>query len=311
MSVRLVHFTDVHFYVPPTPAGVFGKRALGLVNLHVVGRSKYFDATSAVTRLVEDALTFDPDVAAITGDLTAMSSEAEFRAARAGFAGLLDGLPTAVIPGNHDRYTRGAVRERRMEQHFGRWMGGGTWDGETWADPDVAAGEAVVGPVVFRFGPVSFVATDPCRATLRSSGKFPVGVLDAAERRIREEREAGRYVVFLLHYPPLDHTGAPYRRPGHSLIDVDVVVDMLRRASPDLVLHGHKHECWRTAIEGTGGRASVVLNCGSSSAVTPIEDRAAGYFLIDIAEDGTIDVRRRILKAGDDGPTDHPGSFAG
>jgi len=311
VSVRLVHFTDVHFYVPPRPGGMIGKRALGLVNLHVVGRSKYFDATSVVGRLVEDAIAFSPDVAAITGDLSAMSSEAEFRAARAGFAGLLDAVPTAVIPGNHDRYTRGAVRSARMEQHFGEWMGGGTWDAGAWRDPEIPPGDPVDRPVVFRFGRVSFVATDPCRAGLRSSGKYPPGVLDAAARRIAEERAAGRFVVFLLHYPPLDRAGAPYRRPGHSLVDVDGVLDMLRRAGPDLVLHGHKHECWRTSLAATDGRDTTVLNCGSSSAVTPLQDRAAGYFLIDIAEDGSIDVRRRILTAGADAPSDHPGAFAG
>jgi 3',5'-cyclic AMP phosphodiesterase CpdA len=307
----LVHFTDVHFYAPPSPRQALGKRALGLINLHVVGRAKYFDATDVVGRLVSDALTFEPDLAAITGDLSAMSSDEEFRRARAGFAPLLEAIPTTVIPGNHDRYTRGAVRSARMEQHFGAWMGGGTWNGDAWADPDVPAGDAVVRPVVFRIGDVSIVATDPCRATLRSSGRFPPGVLAAAERRIGEERAAGRVVVFLLHYPPLARTGSPYRRPGHCLIDVDAVVDMLRRAAPDLVLHGHKHECWRTHLDGAGGRRVVILNCGSSSAVSPIEDRAAGYFLIELDERGVTAVRRRILLGGADAPCDHPGTFEG
>jgi 3',5'-cyclic AMP phosphodiesterase CpdA len=310
VTVRLVHFTDVHFYVPGTD-GLLGKRALGLLNLHVVGRAKYFDAGSVVARLVEDAMQFEPDVAAITGDLTATSRDSEFLAAREGFGPLFEAVPTAIIPGNHDRYTRSAVREGRMERHFGGWMSGGTWDGAAWANPDVTPGEPVVAPVVFRYGPLSFVATDPCRATLRSSGKFQPGVLDAAERRMVEERDAGQFVIFLLHYPPLDGSGAPYRRPGHSLVDVDSVVDMLRRAGPNLVLHGHKHETWRTALPAASGRTSVVLNCGTSSAVTPLEDRAAGYFIIDIEEDGQIAVRRRILLAGAAAPSDHPGSFTG
>ena len=309
--MRLVHFTDVHFYSPPSATQALGKRALGLVNLYVVGRVRYFDATEVVGRLVADALAQNPDAAAITGDLSAMSSDAEFRLARQGFGPLLETLPTAVIPGNHDRYTRGAVESARMEQHLGPWMGGGTWDGASWADPDVPAGAPVRVPVVFRRGSVSFVASDPCRATLRSSGRFAPGVLASVERRIAEERAAGQVVVFLLHYPPLDGTGKPYRRPGHSLIDVDAVVDMLRRAAPDLVLHGHKHECWRTHLDAAGGRRVVILNCGSSSAVTPIEDRAAGYFVIELDESGVTRVRRRILRAGDDRPSDHPGDFPG
>ena len=308
--MRLVHFTDVHFYVPPGPAGVFGKRALGLVNLHVVGRAKYFDASSVVGRLVNDALAQRPDLAAITGDLTAMSSDAEFALARRGFGPLLDQVPTAIIPGNHDRYTRGSVRAARMEQTFGPWMGGGAWDGARWDEPEITPGEPVSRPVVFRIGNVSLIATDPCRATLRSNGRFPPGALAEVERRVLEERSAGRFVVFLLHYPPLDGAGAPYRRPGHSLIDVDAVVDMLRRCGPDLVLHGHKHEVWRTGLQAEGGRWVTILNCGSSSAVTPLEDRAAGYFVVDVDDDGSFEVHRRFLPAGADAPVDHPGSFA-
>lgn len=306
--MRLVHFTDVHFYVPPSPGEVFGKRALGLVNLYVVGRARYFDAGAVVGRLVEDARAFAPDVAAITGDLSAMSTELEFAAARDGFAGLLDHVPTVVIPGNHDRYTYGATRSARMEATFGAWMGGGTWSGDAWADPDVAAGDAVDRPVVFRIGEVSFIGTDPCRPGLRSSGRFPPGALAAIERLTAQERAAGRFVVLCMHYPPLDDAGEPYRRPGHCLVDVDAVLDTLRRSAPDLVLHGHRHACWRTSLSA-GERTVTVLNCGSSSAVTPLVDRAAGYYIVDIDDGRITSVRRRVLLADADAVQDHPGSF--
>ena len=61
MTVRLVHFTDVHFYVPGTD-GLLGKRALGLLNLHVVGRAKYFDAGSVVALAYEVPVTQEPEV---------------------------------------------------------------------------------------------------------------------------------------------------------------------------------------------------------------------------------------------------------
>ena len=193
--------TDVHFYRAPRLRGVVGKRALGLANLHVAGRVRYFDATEVVAGAVDDALGFRPDAFLMTGDVTAMSSEEEFVAARRAFAPLLESVPSIVIPGNHDLYTRGARREARMERHFGEFMAGGTWDEEAGCWGGSAAlepGKPVPWPVRFRLGSTDFVATNPCRPTLRSSGLYPAGAIERAEELVRESSAAGQQVVYLL-----------------------------------------------------------------------------------------------------------------
>ncbi len=299
--MRVVHMTDVHFFEPPSLRASFSKRALGLANLYGFGRLHYFDATDIVRQAVADALDFGPDLFVMTGDVTAMSSDPEFVLAREAFGPLLESVPSVVIPGNHDRYTRGAVRDARMERWFGPWMRGGTWDADAGA---WAGGDDGGYPVRYRLGDLDVVATDPCRATVRSSGKYGAEAIARAEALVAESREAGQGVLYLMHYPPLWGDGTPYDRGGHCLVDVADVLASFDRAPPDLVLHGHKHECWRTDRGPT-----VVLNCGTTSARSPLEDRAAGYYVIDLDGGDVRAIRRRVLLEGGDGWKDHPSTF--
>jgi hypothetical protein len=303
----LVHMTDVHFYRPPGIGGVFSKRAMGLANLHLLGRSGHFDADSVVPGAVQDALSFEPDAFAMTGDLSALASRSEFAAAREAFAPLLDRVPSVVVPGNHDRYTRGAVRDRRIEEHFAPFLAGGSWDAD--AHRWVGGERPVRWPASFRLGETLFVATDPCRPTLGSTGRYPPGALEAAERAVREALDGGLQVVYLLHYPPLDEHGAVYDRASHMLQGVEELLASFRRAAPHLVLHGHKHRCWRTGMTGDDGGLVTVLNCGTTSAVADDADRTAGYYLIDLEGGQLRSVRRRIRLASTGAWSDHPGTF--
>ena len=259
--------TDVHFYRPPGLRGAFSKRALGLANLHLARRIDHFDADGVVPSAVADALAQEPDGFVMTGDLSALASDDEFVAAREAFGPLLEAVPSAVVPGNHDRYTRGAVRERRIERVFGEYLRGGTWSDEQrrWL-PDETSSEPLIWPVRFRLGRTDFVATDPTRASLRSSGRFLPGAIERAAELVDAARRDGQQVVYLLHYPPLDEAGLPYDHPSHGLKDVRELLAALGRSPPDLVLHGHAHRCWQTGLQAEDGRQIPVLNCGTTSA---------------------------------------------
>jgi hypothetical protein len=164
-------------------------------------------------------------------------------------------------------------------------------------------------PVRFRLGDTDIVGTNPCRPVLRSSGKFAPGAIDGAEGLVAESRASGQQVLYLVHYPPLGRDGEPYRRDGHCLEDVDALLDSLRRAPPDLVLHGHKHECWRVDIDLAGEGSVPILNCGTTSAISPLADRTAGYYVIELEGGELKSVRRRILAADEDAFADHPSTF--
>lgn len=309
--MRILHMTDVHVHCKPKPLEVLSKRFLGLTNLYVLGRVHHFDATALVGRAIEDALTQDADLFVMTGDVTALASDAEFTLARELFQPVIDALPCAFVPGNHDLYTWESRRHHRMERYFGDVLKGGTWNPEAraWDGPDVAPGEAVPWPVSFRIGDVDVVGTNPCRPVLRSTGRYPQGAIDRAESLVRRAREDGQQAVYLMHYPPLWGDGTPYDRPGHDIVNNDEVLASLRRTPPDLVLHGHNHSCWRTEL-AAGEGVVPILNCGTTSAVSPLPDRTAGYFIYELEGGELRSVRRRILLAGEDDWQDHPGPFA-
>ncbi|MCO4769347.1 MAG: metallophosphoesterase [Deltaproteobacteria bacterium] len=292
--MRLLHMTDVHFLGPSSLRGKLGKRTLGLANLWIRGRRHYFDAAAVVPAAIEDARTFSPDLFCMTGDVTALSSPAEFAEARAAFGPLLDTLPSVVIPGNHDVYTTGAHRAARMEKTFGAFMSGGDWDGSagSWTATPPSVGP-VDWPTRFRFGDVDVIATNPCRPGLRASGRFDAGAIARAEALVAESRAAGQAVVYMLHYPVLEPDGTVYRDPGHSLDDIDELVASLKRQPPHLILHGHKHTAFRQTLAADDGTDVVILGCGTTSAVSPLPERAAGYYLIDLDANGVNRIHRR------------------
>jgi len=298
--MRILHMTDVHFLQPPPIKGLLGKRALGMANLYLAGRKSKFDATKLVGLAVADALQWEADLFVFTGDLTALAVDKEFAQGYQAFAPLLETMPSIMIPGNHDIYTRESARAASMERYLGAFMAGGDWDQEksAWTGAADLAG-AVDWPVRFRLGETTVVATNPCRPGLRATGRFGEGALRRAEALVDEARREGRQVVYLVHYPPLSREGEPYTQSGHCLDDVHEFLASLRRAPPTLVLHGHKHDAYRADLQLQGGGVVPVFNCGTTSAVSATASRTAGYFLYDL-EDGQLrSVRRRMLLGGE------------
>ena len=299
--MRILHMTDVHFLQPPPIKGMLGKRALGLANLYLAGRKSHFDATKLVGLAVDDALQWDADLFIFTGDLTALAVDREFAQGVRAFSPLLDSMPSIMIPGNHDTYTREATRSARMEEFAGPWMAGGHWDAErsAWSAAADLSG-AVSWPVAFQLGDTTLVATNPCRPGLRATGRFGAQALARAEALVATARAKGRQVIYLLHYPPLAKDGSPYTHSGHSLDDVHDLLASLRRCPPSLVLHGHKHEAWRVDLPSDSGSAVPIINCGTTSAVSSTPERTAGYFIYELDGGQLHSVRRRMLLAGEE-----------
>ena len=84
-------------------------------------------------------LSLNPDHILITGDLTTTALPAEFRACRWELGPWLqDPQKTTIIPGNHDRYTLGAHRDRRFEQYFGKFAPASSYPWLRYLDADTA-----------------------------------------------------------------------------------------------------------------------------------------------------------------------------
>jgi 3',5'-cyclic AMP phosphodiesterase CpdA len=282
LSFRIAHATDIHWQVTPGWADMTVKRILGTANLYLANRRHQFDP--AVQQCLADHLVaLDADLVVITGDLTAQALDSEFELARDTLGPLLGQTPTFVIPGNHDLYTPGAQRKRRIHKHFGQWMGS-------------AAG------AITRFdcGPITCLGLDPNRPTLVvASGLLPQEQLDSLAETLRAPSLKDQFVVLAIHYPLIDRRGDVYDGLNHGLVNAQELISVLAAApkKPGLILCGHKHHGFWASLDLAGTKVPV-SNCGSSGyAHLPDKDRAAAMCVYQIA-DGGIQHTERYLYDG-------------
>jgi len=272
--VRIAHFTDVHWFCPPPWRRMSGKRLLGTFNLYALGRRHHFNA-EVQAALVTFALSLEPDLVIISGDLTAQALPEEFKLALNTLDPLLQRVPSMVLPGNHDVYTRGSAIERRFEHTFGPW---------THREPS--------GLARLDMGNLSILGLDPCRPHWSASGRVPQEQLQALADTLGDATERGRTFLLALHYPILDRRGKLYNSLEHGLRNAADLVEVLRRAPirPVAIVHGHKHHGYRVNLD-LGDAIVPIFNPGAGGYThDEHHDRAACMNLLNLAN--TVEVER-------------------
>ena len=231
--VRLVHFSDIHITARPLGwqrGDWLSKRFTGWLNHRWLGRaSRFRQADTLVTRLMENVHARPPDRLVFSGDATALGFEAEFARAAAllGVSGP-QALPGLAVPGNHDYYTRAVAESGLFEHYFAPWQ----------------AGERIGGaryPFAQRVGPVWLVAVNSCTGNLRpwdASG----GVDDAQLARLREllQRLEPGPRILITHYPVALANGRR-ERGTHGLRNLQELMQVATEGGIRLWLHGHRH----------------------------------------------------------------------
>lgn len=275
--MQVAHLSDIHWQVAPGVADLSPKRVLGSLNLYVRGRHSHF--TEAVqAALVDHVVALEPDAVFITGDLTAQALNSEFVKAREALEPILTRFPTLIIPGNHDVYTFGSQRSRRMHAHFGEWMG--LSEGQPVARLDL--------------GELTLLGLDPNRPhPVFASGILPRDQLDALGEILALPELADRDVLLGMHHPPVDRRGELYKGVGHGLINVADLVAVFQRAPklPRAILCGHVHHGYRSALP-VGERTIEVLDCGSSGYAFMPEHRRSASMNLYTVDGEALEVER-------------------
>ena len=296
MTFRIAHLTDVHWTIDPSPWRLgLGKRLLGTLNLYLGGRRYHFD-DRVRTRLVEDVLAQEPDLVVVTGDLTSQAIPAEFELARQALDPILSRIPTFVIPGNHDAYTFGAFKSRRIQKYFGPWMG---------LERHAPVGRLDVGPV-------TVLGLDPNRPSLSASGEVPPEQLDRLAEALSDPSLRDRFVTLALHYPILGPSGSLYDNRSHGLVNVRSLLDVLDRAPvrPRLAIHGHKHHGYAGLFRFADGHELVTHNPGSGGYLHQPDAGRAGAFNLDTLRDGALVGVERHLFDGERFQAESGGLYA-
>ena len=259
MMQRIAHITDVHWMLPPPVARLPGKRLVGSANLYLMGRKSHF-CEQVQEQLMRHVLDVQPDALLVSGDLTAQALPGEFEKAKRALRPILEAIPTFIINGNHDVYTRGAKRERRTQHYFGEYMFEvgpiHLWESDT---------RIVVGLDASRPHPVL------------ASGVIPLEQLEALSATLNRDLPSEKPVILVLHYPILDRHGVIYDGRKHGLRNASELIDVLKRVrrKPALILHGHIHHGFTVDLD-LGDVSVPIHDCGSSGyAYMPELRRAA------------------------------------
>jgi 3',5'-cyclic AMP phosphodiesterase CpdA len=262
--------TDPHFRsFDGAKVGQFiGKRAVGALNLLVYRRRKH--KMDLLAALNADLRAQAPDHVALTGDLSNVSLEAEWREALKWLEALgRSPEEVTIIPGNHDAYVPEVVERRAFESMFAPFQTPGP-GGEGAAAPTPLPVDGY--PFVRLRGPLAIVSVNSCVATrgLGAWGRIGGEQLGRVESVLASPDLRGRRRVVLIHHPPVRHKGVEDR----NLRDREEFTAVLARAGADLVLHGHDHEDEVCRIPGPGGREIPVIGAGSASYVGSATRRA-------------------------------------
>lgn len=269
--MKLAHYSDIHITHFPLSEGFRLKRLAAVASYSLAGRGAHFRGSDErIARLLEDVDGQGVDHALCTGDLTGVSTEAEFSEVAALFGPrLAQPERLTVIPGNHDRYVKGT--EHLFAQHFSKVSEGAKF------------------PFVKHLpGGVSVVAIDVTRPTsvIDSSGLCGATQREALLALLTDASMKDRFVVVALHYGLLRAEGQRDTR-SHGLRDDLELTALVERpdVSVDLVVHGHMH---RPYIVKTGKRTTI---CAGSA--TDLH-RKCGYHVYDIdAAARRVRVQRR------------------
>jgi 3',5'-cyclic AMP phosphodiesterase CpdA len=273
--MRIAHITDIHVMEPPRLSQIWGKRALGSVNLFILGRHAKFSRVVQKS-LVHAVRAQSVDALFFTGDATAQALPEEFETFTDLYGPLFSEQPTVAIPGNHDTYTHQSCRSRAMEDFMGDWTGSGNWPRLHLVNEKVAC-----------------VAIDSCRAGLLSSGKVDKDQLTRLDQMLGSKSLQDRSVFVLIHYPLRGRKGQPYGPSGRALSNAREVEQVLLRHADRItaILHGHEHHGFQTELKDNKNSIQI-LNPGSSGyAWTPKTDRTA-HFNVYTLDEGKLTTER-------------------
>ncbi len=216
----------------------------------------------------------------VTGDLTHVSLEQEFRVAAEQLARL--GTPEEVflIPGNHDCYV--PVSHERSWDHWCAYLTGMSPD-ELGADsgsyltpprsPQLAPRHEDY-PTLRVEGGLAMIGLCSAIPTpiFRAGGRLGRGQLERLENLLTLLRERQLFRVVMVHHP-IAATSESSRR---ALSDAEDLRRVLERVGAELVLHGHKHRRRIAMLKGPSGEIPVI-GVPSTSEIGSRPDRRAQY----------------------------------
>jgi len=270
--MRVAHCSDLHLL------SLAGARALDFINkrwiggLNLIANRGRHHHPEVFEAMVADFNRSAIDHVIVTGDITNLAFEEEFRFARRYFDAIeLGPANVTVLPGNHDAYVaRGA---EYFSEHFDAyhrpdpdWMWPG---GERW-------------PVVRVRGDLAVIAVSTSLATpwFTAWGRIGEGQLERLRAALADPRLAGRFRLVAIHHPP---AGACAKSIVRGLRDRAAFAAVIAEAGAELVIHGHEHLDLLALLPGPDGAAVAVRGIQSGTYEAGNLERRARYRIYELS----------------------------
>ncbi len=259
MAFVLAHLSDPHLASLPQPrwSELCNKRLTGYLNWR---RNRRFIHDRAVLdALVADLKAQKPDHVACTGDLANIALPEEFRRGRAWLQALGTPEHVSLVPGNHDAYVRGALKE--AQRQWGPYMTGDDGGGF---------------PYLRRRGPLALIGLSTAVPTAWGLAMGGLGrrQLDAFAKLMETLERGDAFRVVLIHHPP-----ASQARWHKRLIDRGALKCVIAAHGADLLLHGHDHLAMLNWLDGPAGTRVPAVGVPSASGAPGRAKNAAAYNL--------------------------------
>ena len=274
--LRIAHISDLHVL---DLAGTrwqdfLNKRVTGAINLAGIRRNAH--PVSLAEKLADRLAAGDIDHVILTGDLTNLALDSEFRRVLEIVERIGPPSFVTVIPGNHDMYTRGALRHHRFEKWFGAYLVD---------DADERHSALTKGRLHYPFmraparhvrlyGLSSAIPTPPFLAF----GHVGRSQLQRLRGLVAAEPPEVTVRICLVHHNLHHRVGAA--EYVASLVDRKAFAQTMREIRASAVLHGHTHHPHQGHLAPRGRRGQrqgvaaelealggdiPVLGCGSST----------------------------------------------
>lgn len=279
--MKLAHCSDLHLLSLEGAKllDFANKRWIGGLNL-LTNRGRHYHS-EIFEALVADVNRLAPDHMIVTGDITNLALEDEFRFAR----GLFDALDmgpehVTVLPGNHDAYVqRGAEFFASQFEPFFRSDDGFGHEEDSW-------------PLLRVRGDVAMIGLSTSLQTPWFTAYGVIGEEQLARLRalLTDERLRDKFRLVAIHHPP---AGPPARSRVRGLKDRDALAELLAEVGADLVLHGHEHRDLYFELPGPDG-AIPVRGIQSGTYEAGKADRRARYRVYEVLDGSVVSEEMRV-----------------
>ncbi len=187
----------------------------------------------------------------------------------------------SAVPGNHDLYTQGAMRDQRFTKYFHDYVASDL--------PDLCA-DIPLGrfPFVKLRGPCAIIGLSSAipRPPIMASGYLGKPQLEALARILVHPEVQKRTPVILLHHP-IHNPTSKFETFMKGLEDADELVAKLGGLHRGLLLHGHLH-IRRKCTLGTPLGELLSVGATSASLDHEHEHKMAGFNLYEFDESGNL-----------------------